>query len=187
MASVVRTRYAPSPTGYIHIGNLRSALYEYLIARVHGGKFVLRIEDTDQERMVEGALEVIYRTIEICGLHYDEGPDIGGLYAPYVQSRRKHLYRPYAEGLVKKGHAYYCFCTRERLDSLRDEYEAKGQAFQYDRHCLGLKQEEVEARLSAGDPYVIRQKIPREGTTTFHDAVYGDIMVENSGLEDRFS
>lgn len=185
MAATVRTRYAPSPTGYIHIGNLRSALYEYLIARVHQGTFVLRIEDTDQERLVEGAVEVIYRTLALCGMHHDEGPDVGGPYAPYVQSERLHTYRPYAELLVKKGHAYYCFCTKERLDGLRAESESKNLAFQYDRHCLALSQGEIDSRLSAGEPHVIRQKMPKEGTTTFHDAVYGDITVENAGLEDQ--
>ncbi len=185
MASPVRTRYAPSPTGYIHIGNLRSALYEYLIARVNGGKFILRIEDTDQERLVEGAVDVIYRTLKLCGMHHDEGPDIGGPFAPYVQSERKDSYRPYAEELVKKGHAYYCFCTEERLDSLRAECEAAGRTFQYDRHCLGLSPSEISARIAAGEPHVIRQKMPREGSTTFHDSVYGDITVENSDLEDQ--
>lgn len=183
--SDVRTRYAPSPTGYIHIGNLRSALYEYLIARVHGGKFVLRIEDTDQERLVEGAVDVIYRTLKICGMRHDEGPDIGGPYAPYVQSERKNTYLPYAKQLVQTGHAYCCFCTKERLDDLRAECEAQGRTFQYDRHCLGLTQEEIDARIQAGEPYVIRQKMPKEGTTTFHDSVYGDITVENTELEDQ--
>ena len=183
--SEVRTRYAPSPTGYIHIGNLRSALYEYLIARVNGGKFVLRIEDTDQERLVEGAVDVIYRTLKLCGIHHDEGPDIGGPYAPYVQSERKNTYLPYAQELVKKDHAYYCFCSKDRLDALRAECEADGRTFQYDRHCLGLSPEEVNARLQAGEPFVIRQKMPKEGTTTFHDSVYGDITVENTDLEDQ--
>lgn len=183
--SDVRTRYAPSPTGYIHIGNLRSALYEYLIARVHGGKFVLRIEDTDQERLVDGAVDVIYRTLKICGMRHDEGPDIGGPYAPYVQSERKNTYLPYAKQLVQTGHAYYCFCTKERLDALRAECEAQGRTFQYDRHCLSLSQEEIDARIQAGEPYVIRQKMPKEGTTTFHDLVYGDITVENTELEDQ--
>lgn len=185
MAATVRTRYAPSPTGYIHIGNLRSALYEYLIARVHNGQFILRIEDTDQERLVEGAVDVIFRTLKLCGMHHDEGPDIGGPYAPYVQSERLHTYRPYAEELVRSGHAYYCFCTRERLDGLRALSDSKNMAFQYDRHCLGLSPVEIDARLSAGEPHVIRQKMPKEGTTTFHDAVYGDITVENAGLEDQ--
>ncbi len=185
MAANVRTRYAPSPTGYIHIGNLRTALYEYLIARAQGGTFVLRIEDTDQERLVEGSVDVIFRTLKLCGMHHDEGPDIGGPYAPYVQSERKATYRPYAEELVRKGHAYYCFCTKERLDGLHAECEARNEAFQYDRHCLGLPQSEIDARLAAGEPHVIRQKMPKEGTTTFHDAVYGDITVENNMLEDQ--
>ncbi|NLG88200.1 MAG: glutamate--tRNA ligase [Clostridiaceae bacterium] len=185
MSLTVRTRYAPSPTGYIHIGNLRSALYEYLIARVHGGQFVLRIEDTDQERLVEGAVDVIYRTLKICGIKHDEGPDISGPYAPYVQSERKDIYLPYAKELIKKGHAYYCFCSKERLEKLRMECEAEGRTFRYDRHCLGLSEEEVKSRIEAGEPYVIRQKMPDEGTTTFHDAVYGDITVDNKDLEDQ--
>lgn len=185
MSSIVRTRYAPSPTGYIHIGNLRSALYEYLIARVNGGKFILRIEDTDQERYIEGAVDVIYRTLKLCGLKHDEGPDIGGPYGPYIQSERKNLYLPYAEELVKKGHAYYCFCSKERLESLQNRYKERGEVFRYDRHCLGLSEEEVKRRLEAGEPYVIRQKMPTEGTTTFHDVVYGEITVENSELEDQ--
>jgi len=185
MSSIVRTRYAPSPTGYIHIGNLRSALYEYLIARVNGGKFILRIEDTDQERYIEGAVDVIYRTLKLCGLKHDEGPDIGGPYGPYIQSERKNLYLPYAEELVRKGHAYYCFCSKERLESLQNRYKERGEVFRYDRHCLGLSEEEVKSRLEAGEPYVIRQKMPTEGTTTFHDVVYGEITVENSELEDQ--
>jgi len=185
MSSVVRTRYAPSPTGYIHIGNLRSALYEYLIARVNGGRFILRIEDTDQERLVEGAVDVIYRTLKICGLKYDEGPDIGGPYGPYIQSERKHLYLPYAKELVRKGHAYYCFCSKERLEALQNEYRERGEVFRYDRHCLKLSEEEVRKKLEAGEPYVIRQKMPTEGTTTFYDAVYGEITVNNSELEDQ--
>jgi glutamyl-tRNA synthetase len=185
MADKVRTRYAPSPTGYIHIGNLRTALYEYLIARVHGGAFILRIEDTDQERLVPGAVDVIYRTLKLCGMQHDEGPDVGGDYGPYVQSERKDSYRPYAWELVDKGHAYPCFCTKERLDTLRADCEARGVAYEYDRHCLSLSKEEVAEKLAAGTPHVIRQKMPKEGTTTFHDAVYGDITVENSGLEDQ--
>lgn len=185
MERQVRTRYAPSPTGYMHIGNLRTALYEYLIAKSQNGKFILRIEDTDQERLVEGAVDVIYKTLKLCGMQHDEGPDIGGPYAPYVQSERKDTYRPYAEELVKKGHAYYCFCSKERLDALRAEAESKNETFMYDRHCLHLSQEEIEEKLKNGEPYVIRQKMPREGTTTFEDAVYGSITVENSMLEDQ--
>ena len=146
MQRQVRTRFAPSPTGYMHVGNLRTALYEYLVAKSHNGKFILRIEDTDQERLVEGAVDVIYNTLKLCGMQHDEGPDIGGPYAPYVQSERKNLYKPFAEELVKKGHAYYCFCTRERLDALRTEAEAKNQTFMYDRHCLKLSRAEIDEK-----------------------------------------
>ena len=181
----VRTRFAPSPTGYMHIGNLRTALYEYLIAKSQGGKFILRIEDTDQERQVEGAVDVIYNTMRMTGLHHDEGPDIGGEYGPYVQSDRMGMYMDYAKELVEKGEAYYCFCTKERLESLK-ESNAEGAAFaKYDRHCLGLSKEEVQAKLDAGVPFVIRQKMPDSGTTTFSDVVYGDITVENTELDDQ--
>ena len=181
----VRTRFAPSPTGYMHIGNLRTALYEYLIAKSQGGKFILRIEDTDQERQVEGAVDVIYNTLRMTGLHHDEGPDIGGAYGPYVQSERMGMYMDYAKELVEKGEAYYCFCTKERLESLK-ESNAEGAAFaKYDRHCLGLSKEEVQAKLDAGVPFVIRQKMPDSGTTTFSDVVYGDITVENTELDDQ--
>lgn len=181
----IRTRFAPSPTGYMHIGNLRTALYEYLIAKSQGGKFILRIEDTDQERFVEGATEIIYHTLEMTGLKHDEGPDIGGEYGPYIQSERMGIYMDYAKELVEKGRAYYCFCTKERLDSLKASNE-KGDAFaKYDRHCLGLSPEEVQKNLDSGLPFVIRQKMPTEGTTTFHDVVYGDITVENAELDDQ--
>lgn len=181
----VRTRFAPSPTGYMHIGNLRTALYEYLIAKSQGGKFILRIEDTDQERQVEGAVDVIYNTMRMTGLKHDEGPDIGGDYGPYVQSERMGMYMDYAKELVEKGEAYYCFCTKERLESLK-ESNAEGTAFaKYDRHCLGLSKEEVQAKLDAGEPFVIRQKMPDSGTTTFSDVVYGDITVENTELDDQ--
>jgi glutamyl-tRNA synthetase len=185
MERQVRTRFAPSPTGYMHIGNLRTALYEYLVAKSKNGKFILRIEDTDQERLVEGAVDVIYNTLKLCGMKHDEGPDIGGSYGPYVQSERKNIYRPYAEELVKKGHAYYCFCSKERLDALRSECEAKNQTFMYDRHCLGLSEDEIGEKLKRGESYVIRQKMPREGTTTFEDTVYGSITIENNMLEDQ--
>ncbi len=176
----VRTRFAPSPTGYMHVGNLRTALYTWLIARRAGGKFLLRIEDTDQGRLVEGAVDLIYSTLRSCGLNWDEGPDIGGPVGPYVQTERRDLYRKYAELLIERGHAYRCFCSEERLEALhRDDPNAK-----YDRHCLSLTPEEIQAKLDAGVPYVIRQKIP-EGTTTFHDAVYGDITVDNSELDDQ--
>ena len=176
----VRTRFAPSPTGYMHVGNLRTALYTWLIARHNQGTFILRIEDTDQNRQVEGATEVIYRTLAECGLTHDEGPDTGGPVGPYIQSERRDLYRKYAELLIERGHAYRCFCTEERLEALhRDDPNAK-----YDRHCLSLTPEEIQKKLDAGEPYVIRQRIP-EGTTTFHDAVYGDITVDNSELDDQ--
>ncbi len=182
----VRTRYAPSPTGFMHVGNLRTALYEYLIARSLGGTFILRIEDTDQERQVEGAVEVIYKTLRQVGLRHDEGPDIGGPHGPYVQSERRHIYRPYAEQLAAAGHAYYCFCSKERLDALKAETsEAAGFSAGYDRHCRELPAAEVQARLAAGEPHVIRQKMPLTGATTFEDAVYGSITVENSELEDQ--
>lgn len=181
----IRTRFAPSPTGYMHIGNLRTALYEYLIAKSEGGKFILRIEDTDQERYVEGAVDIIYNTLRLTGLKHDEGPDIGGNYGPYVQSERQGMYMQYAEELIKNGQAYYCFCTKERLDSLK-ENNAEGAVFShYDRHCLGLSQEEIKVQLESGIPYVIRQKMPSEGTTTFEDVVYGSISVENSELDDQ--
>ena len=183
----IRTRFAPSPTGYMHIGNLRTALYEYLIAKSQGGKFILRIEDTDQERYVEGAVDIIYNTLKTTGLEHDEGPDKDGGYGPYVQSERMKLgiYMKYALELVEKGEAYYCFCTKERLDSLK-ESNAEGEAFaKYDRHCLSLSKEEVEENLKSGKPFVIRQKMPQEGTTTFTDAVYGTITVENSELDDQ--
>ena len=181
----IRTRFAPSPTGYMHIGNLRTALYEYLIAKSKGGKFILRIEDTDQGRLVEGATDVIYKTMAMTGLHHDEGPDIGGPYGPYVQSERMGMYMDYAKELVEKGEAYYCFCTKERLDTLK-ESNAEGVAFaKYDRHCLHLSPEEIAAKLAAGEAFVIRQKMPDEGTTTFADVVYGDISVENTELDDQ--
>lgn len=180
----VRTRFAPSPTGFMHVGNLRTALFEYLIAKSAHGSFILRIEDTDQERLVEGAVDVIYHTLEQVGLKHDEGPDIGGEFGPYVQSQRKDIYKPYAEQLVKDGKAYYCFCTKERLDALHSEKD--GEEFGgYDRHCRDLPQDEVKRLLDAGTPYVIRQRMPIEGSTTFHDVVYGDITIENRELEDQ--
>jgi len=182
--SEVRTRFAPSPTGYMHIGNLRTALYAYLIAKSHGGKFILRIEDTDQERYVEGAINVIYKTLKIVGLDYDEGPDIGGPYGPYIQSQRKEIYQQYAKKLVEMGGAYYCFCSKERLESLREECQKKGIPFKYDGHCKNLSREEVERRIQNGEKYVIRQWIPSTGTTSFHDEVFGTITVENSTLDE---
>ena len=177
----VRTRYAPSPTGFMHVGNLRTALYEYLIAKNQGGSFVLRIEDTDQERYVEGAVDVIYNTLKVAGLKHDEGPDIGGEFGPYVQSERKDMYLPYAEQLIAEGKAYRCFCTKERLESIQQDSEFGG----YDRHCRDLPQEEIDKLLAEGVPYVIRQKMPLEGSTTFVDAVFGEITVENSELQDQ--
>ncbi len=181
----VRTRFAPSPTGYMHIGNLRTALYTYLIAKKAGGKFILRIEDTDQERYVEGATEIIYRTLRTVGLNWDEGPDVGGPVGPYIQSERMGIFKQYAEELVKKGAAYYCFCDKDRLTELKAVQEASGVSPMYDRHCRNLSQEEINEKLAAGVPYVIRQKIPQEGTTTFHDELYGDITVDNTTLDDQ--
>lgn len=181
----VRTRFAPSPTGYMHIGNLRTALYTYLIAKKSGGKFILRIEDTDRERYVEGAVDVIYKTLRDCGLNWDEGPDVGGDYGPYVQSERMGMFKEYAEELVKKGKAYYCFCTKERLEELAAVQKASNIMPMYDRHCRHLSQEEIDKNLAEGVPYVIRQAIPEEGSTTFHDEIYGDITVENSILDDQ--
>lgn len=181
----VRTRFAPSPTGYMHIGNLRTALYAYLIAKKNGGDFILRIEDTDQTRYVEGAVELIYRTLKRTGLLWDEGPDVGGPCGPYIQSQRMGMFREYAQKLIDSGHAYYCFCDKERLEEVRKIQEASRIPPMYDRHCRNLSPEEVKAKLDAGVPYVIRQKIPLEGTTTFHDELYGDITVENSTLDDQ--
>lgn len=181
----IRTRFAPSPTGYMHIGNLRTALYEYLIAKSQGGKFILRIEDTDQGRLVEGATDIIYNTLKMTGLHHDEGPDVGGEFGPYIQSERMGMYMDYAKELVEKGEAYYCFCTKERLEALK-ENNGEGAAFaKYDRHCFYLTKEEVQGKLDAGEPFVIRQKMPEEGTTTFQDMVYGEITVENKELDDQ--
>ncbi len=184
--SKVRTRYAPSPTGKMHVGNLRSALYEFLIAKHAGGDFILRIEDTDQERFVEGATEIIFRTLAEAGLAHDEGPDKDGGFGPYVQSERMAtgIYMKYAKELVEKGEAYYCFCDKERLASLKTEIVEGKEIMLYDKHCLSLSKEEVEANLAAGKPFVIRQNIPNEGTTTFHDELYGDITVENAELDD---
>lgn len=182
----VRTRFAPSPTGYMHVGNLRTALYAWLIARKYNGTFVLRIEDTDQERKVEGAVDLIYRTLAETGLTHDEGPDIGGDFGPYVQSERMAagIYMKYAEELIEKGFAYRCFCTKERLDELHKECEEHHLQTKYDRKCLNLTKEEIQKNLDAGVPYVIRQKMPDTGVTGFHDEVYGDIEVENSTMDD---
>ncbi|MCR5402554.1 MAG: glutamate--tRNA ligase [Butyrivibrio sp.] len=185
----IRTRYAPSPTGRMHVGNLRTALYAYLISKHEGGDYILRIEDTDQERYVEGATEIIYRTLEETGLKHDEGPDIGGDVGPYVQSERQKagIYMQYARQLIDKGEAYYCFCDEERLKTLVQKIEVDGEVKEisvYDKHCLHLSKEEIEKNLSEGKPFVIRQNNPTEGTTTFHDELYGDVSVENKELDD---
>ncbi len=187
--SKIRTRFAPSPTGRMHVGNLRTALYSYLIAKHEGGDFLLRIEDTDRERFVDGALDIIYRTMAGTGLIHDEGPDKDGGYGPYVQSERnaQGIYLKYAKELIDKGEAYYCFCTKERLDSLKTKVtddENAQEITHYDKHCLSLSKEEIEANLKAGIPYVIRQNNPTTGTTTFHDVIFGDITVDNSELDD---
>ena len=185
MASNVRTRFAPSPTGYMHVGNLRTALYTYLQARHNGGTFILRIEDTDQGRLVEGATDIIYGTLRATGLTWDEGPDIGGPVGPYVQSERMGMFKQYAEQLVKEGKAYYCFCTEERLNELHEAQRAAGEMTHYDGHCRNLSEEEVAAKLAAGEPYVIRQKIPESGVAGFDDVVYGHIEVNVSELDDQ--
>lgn len=180
MADKVRTRFAPSPTGYLHIGGLRTALYGFLYAKQRGGDFILRIEDTDLQRYVEGSVEIIYDTLKDSGIVYDEGPDVGGGYGPYVQSERKDIYTEYAKKLVELGGAYYCFCDKERIESLRD---GNGNC-RYDKHCLRLSKEEIEQKLKSGAPYVIRQNIPEEGTGSYHDLVYGDISVDFKDMED---
>ena len=182
----VRVRFAPSPTGPLHLGGVRTALYNYLFAKKNGGDFILRIEDTDRERFVPEALDIIYNTMKATGLKHDEGPDIGGDYGPYVQSERQAagIYMKYAKELVEKGEAYYCFCTKERLESLTQTIEGQ-EVMVYDKHCLHLPKEEIEKNLAEGKPYVIRQNIPREGTTTFKDEVYGEITAPKSELDDQ--
>ena len=177
----IRTRFAPSPTGFMHLGGLRTALYCYLYAKKQGGDFILRIEDTDQERFVEGAIDVIYSSLNESGIHYDEGPDKGGDYGPYVQSERRAIYLEYAKKLVELGGAYYCFCTKERLETLTD---ANGNR-KYDKHCLKLSKEEIERRIASGEPYVIRQNIPLEGKSSYDDMVFGTITVDYAELEDN--
>ena len=176
----VRTRFAPSPTGYMHIGNLRTALYGYLYAKKEGGKFILRLEDTDSKRYVAGAVQIIYDTLKDAGIRYDEGPDIGGDYGPYIQSERAAIYKEYAEKLVKLGGAYYCFCDKERIDSLKDENGVG----RYDKHCLHLSKEEIAEKLAAGVPYVIRQNVPEEGSGSYEDLVYGTVTVDFKDIED---
>ena len=178
--SKVRTRFAPSPTGYLHIGGLRTALYGYLFAKKQGGDFVLRIEDTDTARYVEGSVQIIYDTMRDSGIMYDEGPDVGGNFGPYIQTERKDIYTEYAKKLVELGGAYYCFCSPERIASLKDE---EGNV-RYDKHCLNLTKEEIEQKIAQGQPYVIRQNVPKEGTGTYHDLVYGDIAVDYKDIED---
>ncbi len=179
---IVRTRFAPSPTGFMHIGNLRTAIYEYLIAKANNGTFILRIEDTDKERYVDGAVDIIYDTMKKVGLTYDEGPDIGGKYGPYIQSERKGYYLKFVQQLIDEGKAYYCFCTKERLESLHES----GEKFNgYDRYCRDLSKDEVQKLLEKNVPYVIRQKVPLYGQTTFTDSVYGTITVQNEEIEDQ--
>ena len=180
----IRTRFAPSPTGFMHLGGLRTALYCYLFTRKYGGKFILRIEDTDQERLVPGAVEVIYETLRGCGINWDEGPDIGGPAAPYVQSERKEGYLPHARSLINKGHAYYCFCTKEELGARRELAEAKGETWKYDKRCLRMSAEEIQEKLDAGTPYVVRQNTPTSGDSAFDDLVFGHISAPNDTLDD---
>jgi glutamyl-tRNA synthetase len=186
MSRTIRTRYAPSPTGKMHVGNLRTALYAYLIAKHEQGDFLLRIEDTDQERFVEGAIDIIYRTMKQAGLEHDEGPDKDGGVGPYIQSERQKtgIYLDYAKQLITKGEAYYCFCDKERLESLRTTMESTNETYRYDKHCLNLTPEDIQNRLDRHESYVIRQNNPSTGSTTFNDVIYGDITVENSELED---
>lgn len=176
----VRTRFAPSPTGYMHIGNLRTALYGYLYAMKEGGDFILRLEDTDSKRYVDGAVQIIYDTLKDAGIRYAEGPDVGGDFGPYIQSERGAIYRAYAEKLVELGGAYYCFCDKERIDSLKDENGIG----RYDKHCLHLSKEEIRGKLAAGVPYVIRQNIPECGTGSYTDLVYGEVSVDFKDIED---
>lgn len=184
--SDVRTRFAPSPTGYMHIGNLRTGLYAYLLAKKHGGKFILRIEDTDQERYVEGAVDVIYNVLRMCGLKHDEGPDIGGDYGPYVQSDRRAIYREYSEKLIDLGGAYYCFCTKEQIAEAREKIDAKTDgSYKISDPCRNIPLDEARKRAANGEQHVVRQRIPETGTTTFHDSVFGDITVENNSLDEN--
>ena len=180
----VRTRFAPSPTGFMHLGGLRTALYTYLFTKKQGGTFILRIEDTDLERFVPGATEIIYDTLRDCGVLWDEGPDVGGDFGPYIQSQRKELYLPYAKRLVEQGDAYYCFCTKEEIEERRAQAQARGETFKYDKHCLHLSKEEVQRRLDAGQPYVIRQNVPLTGNSDFDDLVFGHIQAPNETLDD---
>ncbi len=184
MSKTVRTRFAPSPTGYMHVGNLRTALYAWLLAKKNNGSFILRIEDTDQARQVDGAVDLIYNTLAETGLVHDEGPDVGGEFGPYVQSERLAIYREYSNRLIESGGAYRCFCTPERLAEVRKKQAEAGEQQKYDGHCRNLSQEEIEQKLADGVPFVVRQKMPTEGSTSFHDEVFGDITIENSTLDD---
>ena len=180
-----RTRFAPSPTGFMHIGNLRTAIFEYLVAKHNGGEFILRIEDTDQNRKVEGAIDFIYNTLNLCNIKIDEGPNNAGEYGPYIQSERLDIYKKYAEELVEKGDAYYCFCTEETLEAMRQKCDARKVPFMYDGRCSHLSKEEIAEKLKNGEKYVIRQKMPKYGTSIVHDIVYGDVKVDNKVLEDQ--
>ena len=181
----VRTRFAPSPTGYLHLGGLRTALYTYLFAKKYGGKFILRIEDTDQEREVPGAVDLIYKSLRAAGLDYDEGPDVGGDYGPYIQTQRRDLYPKYAWELVERGGAYPCFCTKEDIDAARKEAEAKGETYKYGKHCMHIPLEEAKRRIAAGEPYVIRQNVPTTGKASFDDILYGHVEVDCDTLDDN--
>ncbi len=185
LSNKVRTRFAPSPTGYMHIGNLRTALYAYLISKKNNGDFILRIEDTDQERLVEGAIDIIYKTLKKANLQWDEGPDIGGPFAPYIQSERLHMFKKYAMKLIENNHAYFCFCDKEHLEEVRKIQQASGITPKYDGHCKNLSEISIKQNLDKNVPFVIRQKMPKEGETSFHDAVFGTITVENSILDDQ--
>lgn len=181
----VRTRFAPSPTGYLHLGGLRTALYTYLFAKKYGGKFILRIEDTDQEREVPGAVDLIYKSLRAAGLDYDEGPDVGGDYGPYIQTQRRDLYPKYAWELVERGGAYPCFCTKEDIDAARKEAEAKGETYKYDKRCMHIPLEKAKRRIAAGEPYVIRQNVPTTGKASFDDILYGHVEVDCDTLDDN--
>lgn len=181
----VRTRFAPSPTGYMHLGNLRTALYTYLLARKHGGTFILRIEDTDQEREIPGGMEMIYKSLRLAGLHYDEGPDVGGEVGPYIQTQRRHIYPHYAKALVAKGGAYPCFCTKEQLEAARAAAEARGETYKYEKTCLHIPPAEAQRRIDAGEPYVVRQNVPLTGKAAFDDLLYGHVEVDCDTLDDN--
>ena len=181
----VRTRYAPSPTGFMHIGNLRTAIFEYLLAKKYNGDFILRIEDTDQEREVEGAIDFIYNTLDLCGFKIDEGPNNEGNFGPYIQSKRKDIYKEYALKLVEMGKAYYCFCSEEELTKMREKADARKKPFLYDGRCSRLSKEKIEENLKNNVPYVIRQKMPKEGVTIVEDLIYGKVKIDNSVLDDQ--